>query len=498
MLKKLYFLLAATCFIAIIINSCKKDSNTAQQDKISDPVIAQAKNWYESTYPATNIKLSTLATGSHIDLSQLIKPDWQHNASYTRFNRSVLELPVDASSVKTAITLSNSPSGNPVYKKEYSRSSFLTLNNGSGYKAYVMTVIADSSYLKGDLTKLDHNKYNKHDADFSGAVIYSTPKGAFVSGWFYKNGSITGKISFPKIGAGHSSTVSKAAVNSLKTNMLNCVDWYQAYYVNGNLVLGEYLGSTGDCSEDTPVLPGSGGGNTGGNGDGNTGGGGVIPPGDPCAGLHSVSPTQAVNSIKEINIVNPNPPDGSPNPPGDGGFPPPEPDPQPSPCVVSMPPPGSDDTNDSGNRVSTDCGSFNFTKTSIANWQEAGVRQIRLKWVWLDGKSIGQTRTVYLPSVVFGLPTQYQNTDGTVTTLSPGAAAVKAAKATEAAKILTYVEFRNSPYVPSDAEVLQYFKGALATAMAAERGTAGATGSGSSAIVFRNEERSDIFPYSCD
>jgi hypothetical protein len=183
MFKKLYFLLAAICLVAVIVNSCKKDSHTNQQQSvITDPAILQAKNWYESTYPVTNTKLSTLATGAHLDLSQLIKPDWQHNTSYTRFNQSVLELPVDASSVKTAISLSNSPNGNPVYKKEYSRSSFLTLNNGTGYKAYVMTVIADSSYLKGDLTKLDHNKYNKHDADFCGAVVYSTPKGAFVNG----------------------------------------------------------------------------------------------------------------------------------------------------------------------------------------------------------------------------------------------------------------------------------------------------------------------------
>jgi hypothetical protein len=105
------------------------------------------------------------------------------------------------------------------------------------------------------------------------------------------------------------------------------------------LVLGDYIGHTGDCSEDTSILPGGGGGSTGGDGDGNTGGGGgTVPPDDPCAGIHSVSPSQAVNSTKEVNIVNPNPPDGSPNPPGDSGFPPPEPPTQPStPCVIAVP-----------------------------------------------------------------------------------------------------------------------------------------------------------------
>ena len=336
--KASLLLLAATCLVAVIINSCKKDSHPDSQNAVSDPAVVQAKAWYESTYPVGNTKLNTQAITANPNLSQLIKPDWVHAATYARIGQPVVELPVDASSVKLNITLSNSANGKPVYNKEYSRSSFLLLNNGTGYKAYVMTVIADSSYLKGDLTKLDHNKYNKHDADFSGAVIYSTPKGAFVSGWFYKNGSITGKISSPKTGAGYSGTGSKVAINSLKTNMLNCVDWYQAYYVDGNLVLGDYLGSTGDCSEDTPILPGGGGGGTsGGDGDGTGGGGGIIPPGDPCAGVHSVSPTQSVNSTKEVNTVNPNPPDGSPNPPGDGGFPPPEPPPNTStPCTVGV------------------------------------------------------------------------------------------------------------------------------------------------------------------
>jgi hypothetical protein len=72
-----------------------------------------------------------------------------------------------------------------------------------------------------------------------------------------------------------------------------------------------------------------------------------------------------------------------------------------------------------------------------------------------------------------------------------------AAKITEIAKQYTYIEFRNSPYSPSNADVLIYFKKQLAALMETQRGTAGATGSGSSSIIFTEEQRSSFFPYSC-
>lgn len=128
--------------------------------------------------------------------------------------------------------------------------------------------------------------------------------------------------------------------------------------------------------------------------------------------------------------------------------------------------------------LDTDCSSFNHKQTSIAKWQEAGVRNIRLKWVWIGGSNGGLMRELYLPQMVFGIPTEYQNSDGTITHLSPGEAAVRSANATELAKRITYAEFRNSPYMPDDATVLEYFKKQLHLQMAVHRGTAGINGSG--------------------
>lgn len=147
-----------------------------------------------------------------------------------------------------------------------------------------------------------------------------------------------------------------------------------------------------------------------------------------------------------------------------------------------------------------DCNSFDFRKTTTANWQEAGVTNIRLKWVWLEeGSYVGQTREVTIPIVVFGLPTQYQNSNGTITQNPPGKAAVTAAKITEFVKNMTYVEFRNTPYFPTEEEVAIFFKQKLAIAMATQRGTSGVRGSGSPNISYRTEQRTNYSnPWNCD
>lgn len=142
--------------------------------------------------------------------------------------------------------------------------------------------------------------------------------------------------------------------------------------------------------------------------------------------------------------------------------------------------------------LGTDCESFTFTQTA-GNWQEAGLNQIRLRWVW-TGDYV--SRTVWINHVVYGLPKEYS--DGTQVT--EGQAKVKAAKATELAKYYTYVEFRNSPVVPADAVVINFFKTKLNQLMIGVGGTASTNGSNSPAIVFRNEQRSGTFgdPYDCD
>ncbi|NHA06478.1 hypothetical protein G7092_21900 [Mucilaginibacter sp. HC2] len=292
--KKFHFLLIfiSVCLIAAVINSCKKDLHADQQSAASDPTVIKAKTWYENTYPMNN-KLGTQASTPTTDLSQWIKPDWQHAVSYSRFNKQVIEMPVDpGAKFETALLI-----GTVKSNKSYSRNYFLLLNDGQKYEAYVMMVTADSAYVNNDLSKLSHNSYRKHDADFSGSVLYFTPKGEYVDGYAYKNGQL--------IPASANQQTDKPKVQSVQTNgkktnvEVNCIAWYLDSYQNGVLVSEVYLYTT--C---TGVGEPGGGGSS-------SGGGNKPPPPKP----HCT-------------------PAGTTDPPSDpGGFP--EPDPGTCPILVS-------------------------------------------------------------------------------------------------------------------------------------------------------------------
>lgn len=327
-LKKAYWLLLTTACLSIIIitNSCKKDSRTDQQNAFADPAIAQAKNWYESTYPVNTNKITTQANGTNTDLSQIIKPDWQHNSSYTRFNKKVIELPLDPSS-KFNPAVKNMASGRSS-NSAYSRSSFILINNGSGYDAYVMTLIADSAYLKNDLSKLDRNKYNKHDVDYSGLVLYFTPSGKYVSGWRYKDGHIV----VPE-NSGNSSGVKVQSLGSSKLKPMyeDCYDYWLSSPSQDVMIYLFTMCSGGDGGASGPVGgPGSIGGSPDGGGGGGSGpgtGGSSSPatPPLPCNSAVHPGPVPIFHSSGKLT-VNDVPPDG-----GDG-FPPPQ-----GPCYVEVP-----------------------------------------------------------------------------------------------------------------------------------------------------------------
>lgn len=261
MFKKTFLLLfAATCFV-IVINSCKKDSRKESQNTVSDPEIAQAKSWYESIYPINTNKLSTQAVSSNLDFNKLIKPDWNHAACYLRFDKKTIELPIDPSST-FHLSIKNLP-GAQGSNQAFSRSSFLLISNGKNYNAYIMTIIADSTYLKKNLSKLDANRYNKQDADFSGVVLYNTPEGKFVTAYTYKNGRGISKISA-------SVRSDRKAVQSLdgklKTNEIICTDIVQDAYWNGVYVGSVVLGQTCYDISSFPNPNDGGGGNGGGDG----------------------------------------------------------------------------------------------------------------------------------------------------------------------------------------------------------------------------------------
>ena len=307
---------------ALIIHSCKKDNN--QKSALAPPAIDAARAWYESNYPApvsgkfSSLNATTVLVNGLLNYSSLVKPDWQHGASYTRYSTGVVELPIDPTSPKIASDFKNKATGKIIYKKEYSRSSFLLLYDGIKYKAYIMTIIADSAYLKNDLSKLALTTYRKRDPNFTGAVFYFTPTGSFVSSYGYKNGVLippavqtaTTLSASNKIARNlnlHGSKVLESAPPPTPV----CLDWYYDTYEDGELISEQYLYTTCESPEGTSGSSGSS---------------------NPAPCTPPAAPPEEEESIRFTpdQVTPPPTPVGGGD--GDGGLPPP--DPTPVPCAV--------------------------------------------------------------------------------------------------------------------------------------------------------------------
>jgi hypothetical protein len=322
--KRLSKLSGVLLFIAafFIIDGCRKAATYQDiSDGLTDPEVLQAKSWYDITYPANTVSRSTgrvsvsgFSGANKYDYSQHVKPWWQHTAKYSRFGKHVLEIPIDpANPVLSA--LQNRTTSKFIAPKENSSSSFLIMNSTAGYEAYIMTIIADSAYLKGDRSKVSHNTYNKRDTDFSGMVLYFTPKGDYLSGYAYKNGR---QVSPSSSSAQSSKGNVVQSQSRLKTNDMivpadppGCTTYWLAYYdSNGDLVSYTFLFQLCD--------PTSGPGN------------GNPPNSDPPPPLPPRCPPSDVDVVSipatKLHVNNiPLPPDDDP------GFPPPDPS-KPDPC----------------------------------------------------------------------------------------------------------------------------------------------------------------------
>jgi hypothetical protein len=291
--------------VILIIHSCRKENKLGSLP-LTDSV-SKAKTWYESAYPVTtggSGSLSTLSVNGstgNFDYSQHIKPDWEHNASYRRLGKSVIEMPMNPSN-KFAAALKNNNTGKVVYMKENTKTSFIILNDGKTNEAFVMTIYAAASYIAGDPTKLAKNTYRHRDATFTGLVAYSTPKGQFIRAYAYNNGVLLGPsgstTTAASLKAQGLTTLcdipynTRQAVNSVQKvndDGAQCQDWYEVTYWDDEPIWSEYLYTTcwtcgsGDGGDGGPSNPGGGGsspdpcGTTDSGGDQGNGGSGNVP-----------------------------------------------------------------------------------------------------------------------------------------------------------------------------------------------------------------------------
>lgn len=180
-------------------------------------------------------------------------------------------------------------------KKENSKSSFLILKDSTGYSAFVMTILADSSYLKGEINKLNALKYNHRDEDFSGMVAYFTPKGQLINVWRY----VDGKIVMNSNGNLNTNQIQSISGTVKKPNFQQkeCYDYYWVETTNGNVDRTYYAFTI--CFDN--------GGGGGGDGDG---------PGSPNVSPDQPQPNCSVPTHGQSLKTNFNVP---PDNPGDGG-----------------------------------------------------------------------------------------------------------------------------------------------------------------------------------
>jgi hypothetical protein len=309
--------------VALAFYSCRKELNLTENSS-TDQTVVDAKDWYESSFPVNNSLKSTNAiTESNSDLSQKIKPDWSHTSMYNRFGKEVIEMPIDEPTKFRSI-LKNRSTNRLFGRKEYNRSSYILLKQGGKYEAYIITIIADSAYLKGDLTKLAKNTYNKRDPEFSGYVLYFTPKGKYVSGWQYKNGQLIVPGDSNKGTNAQKLKTSNSKYKPLLKQTEVCVDWYWVTEDdNGQITSVTYMYSV--CHYEYEADDNSGGGPS------------DAPPPPPRCPDADPNPepdpdSVQVSSYKGLGVApwSPPPSDGG----GGGGFPPPEPNP---PCIVPTP-----------------------------------------------------------------------------------------------------------------------------------------------------------------
>lgn len=226
---------------------------------------------------------------------------------------NVIEIPIDP--IKKLV--STVKIGNKALNQAYSRSSYLLINNGKTYQAYILTIIADSAYVNNDLSRLSHNTFRKQDPDFSGLVLYYTPTGRYAGGYAYKDGQVVQPTTTQQTGG---QKVQSVGGNLKPDNMVvQCKDWYQrgvVYNADGTIYSAtdwEYIGTTCTSYDDgTGTSTGTGGtvGGSGGSGNGGSGGSPSSPP-PPCPpGTNSnvptaspcVAPPAAVESTGAIRL----------------------------------------------------------------------------------------------------------------------------------------------------------------------------------------------------
>jgi len=363
--------IALILFVAIVVvHSCKKDrAGQARTVTPDNPVITQAQRWYDSVYTkqlSKTGKQTTQSVGQSVhDWSQKFKPYWAKANVFMQSGMTFIELPAIKSG-DMAVSFSKLKDSTHIdFGRSGTMTNLLIVKQGANFGMYAMTILADSSYLQGDYTKVANNSYAKMDSTFTGAVFFHRMDGSFVNGWRYQNGQVTRQLSSAPDGGTMVQNNSRLQVNvttspcstiKVTTYWLNC-----SYSESTNYTVPYdcYVSTTVDyyqeCSGTVTET-------------GNTGGSPPPPCQVPSSGSSTPPPGSGSGQVPngvggKLNVDVTTPPTGS------GGTTPTDPQPLPAPlqpCASSNPTQTAPATPKITNSVKNPC-LYNQVQSAVSN-----------------------------------------------------------------------------------------------------------------------------------
>lgn len=225
MKKSLPFFILWVGLIAIVLIGCQREDISEESN------IVTAQSWYVSSGSKIQVASQPHTKSTIPPIS--IEPIWEQATTYDREGLTIVEIPLKSQGKfgMSAQRLSPTMASDSLDGLLNSTSRLvLEVFQNEVIGSHVMTLIADSSYMRQHGYSLEGNTYLKKEKRFTGLVILKTLAGKFESGEQYTNGMVTGAC-VPDTAKARKGKLKIAATVDcrLYTTTLwqrDCVDWY--------------------------------------------------------------------------------------------------------------------------------------------------------------------------------------------------------------------------------------------------------------------------------
>jgi hypothetical protein len=246
--KKRYIAITAIFMLAIFIYSCRKDL-FSDEVKIN-PKIGWAKSYFtESLLPKEGNMVDPMAyIQNSVQAARMSKvtnnmkiPIWQKAIPEKTPLFDIVEVPLKYTTKITPMLYIN-PSANfsatpdkDVLKASYDR--LIIYKNKKGeIKQRIVSFVPTKDYLERHKGDISHNRINKIDKDFDGALVYREWNGKLLYALFMKDGKAVRKLLLqaPKM------KVKKTAFMPQECETVILWEWFQVCYYYGDEELPTY------------------------------------------------------------------------------------------------------------------------------------------------------------------------------------------------------------------------------------------------------------------